>query len=97
METGEEHTLLVLSNANQVVHWTKTKTSWREVWSRSSGAQRDRLTDTDGTLTIKDFTANDAGTYRVLDSEGEILITVTVTGERNSIFRNVKWTAEDCS
>ncbi|KAF4100917.1 hypothetical protein G5714_019113 [Onychostoma macrolepis] len=50
----------------------------QEVWSRSSGAQSDQLTDTDGSLTIKEFTANDAGTYRALDHEGEILITVTV-------------------
>ncbi|XP_058608545.1 uncharacterized protein LOC131525196 [Onychostoma macrolepis] len=79
VKTGEEHKLDVLSNANQVVHCTKNRTSWREVWSRSSGAQSDLLTDTDGSLTIKEFTANDAGTYRVLDHEGEILITVTVT------------------
>ncbi|XP_016361670.1 uncharacterized protein LOC107703449 isoform X2 [Sinocyclocheilus anshuiensis] len=79
VKTGEEHKLDVLSNANQVVHWTRNKTNWREVWSRSNGAQSDQLTDTDGTLSIKEFTANDAGTYRVLDYEGEILITVTVT------------------
>uniref|UniRef100_A0A672L7S3 Immunoglobulin subtype domain-containing protein n=1 Tax=Sinocyclocheilus grahami TaxID=75366 RepID=A0A672L7S3_SINGR len=85
VKVGEEHKLDVLSNANQVVHWTRNKTSWREVWSRSSGAQSDQLTVTDGTLSIKEFTANDAGTYRVLDCEGEILITVTVTGERSSV------------
>lgn len=79
VKTGEEHKLDVLSNANQIVHWTKNRTSWREVWSRSSGAQSDQLTDTDGTLTIKEFTVSDAGTYRVLDYEGEILITVIVT------------------
>ncbi|XP_073678379.1 uncharacterized protein [Garra rufa] len=80
VKTGEEHKLDVLSNANQVVHLTRNKTKWRELWSRSSGAQSDQLTANDGTLTIKEFTDNDAGTYRVLDSEGEILITVIVTG-----------------
>ncbi|KAI2653273.1 Carcinoembryonic antigen-related cell adhesion molecule 1 [Labeo rohita] len=78
VKTGEEHKLDVLSNANQVVHWAKNKTRWRELWSKSNGAQSDQLTDSDGTLTIKEFTDNDAGTYRVLDNEGEILITVTV-------------------
>ncbi|KAL1254901.1 hypothetical protein QQF64_012962 [Cirrhinus molitorella] len=68
---GEEHKLDVLFNANQVVHCTKNKTSWRELWSKSSGAQSDQLTDTDGTLTIKEFTNNYAGTYRVLDFEEE--------------------------
>ncbi|XP_043088854.1 uncharacterized protein LOC122335153 [Puntigrus tetrazona] len=79
VKTGEERKLDVLSNANQVVHLTRNRRSWREVWSRVGGAQSDQMTDADGTLTIKEFTANDAGTYRVLDSEGEILITLTLT------------------
>lgn len=55
------------------------------MWNRTSGVQDDHLSDSDGNLTIKVFMDNDAGTYRVLDSEREILITVTITGERNSV------------
>ncbi len=56
----------------------------KEVWKRGHGVQSDRMTIRDENLIIKEFMASDAGTYRVLDSEGEILVTVTVTGERNS-------------
>ncbi len=58
---------------------------WKEVWKRGHEVQSDRMTVSDENLIIKAFTHNDAGTYRVLDSEGEILITVTITGERNSM------------
>ncbi len=85
MEIGEELKLDVLSNADKVEHQSKTSTEWTEVWSRSDGVQSERLTDTDGNLSINNFTASDAGSYRVLDPEGAILITVTVTGERKSL------------
>ncbi|XP_048059266.1 uncharacterized protein LOC125275951 isoform X1 [Megalobrama amblycephala] len=52
---------------------------WTEVWKSQKGVSSDRLIDRDGNLIINNFTASDAGTYRVLDSEGEIWITVTVT------------------
>ncbi len=58
---------------------------WREVWKRDHGVWSNRMNVSDENLIIKAFTDNDAGTYRVLDSEGEILITVIVTGERNSM------------
>lgn len=58
---------------------------WKEVWKRDHGVSSDRMDVSDENLIIKAFTDNDAGSYRVLDSEGEILITVTVTGEINSI------------
>uniref|UniRef100_A0A672LB53 Ig-like domain-containing protein n=1 Tax=Sinocyclocheilus grahami TaxID=75366 RepID=A0A672LB53_SINGR len=84
VKTGEQLKLDVLSNADKVQHQNETSAEWTEIWSRSDRDQSDRLTDSDGTLTINNFTASDAGTYRVLDTEGEILITVTVTGERSS-------------
>ncbi len=84
VKIGEQLKLdVLLASANKVE--TNSSGKWTEVWSRDHGVSNDRLTDTDGTLTVKEFTANDAGTYRVLDSEGEILITVTVTGERRSV------------
>ncbi len=58
---------------------------WREVWKRGHEVQSNRMNVSDENLIIKAFTDNDAGSYRVLDSGGEILITVTVTGERNSM------------
>ena len=76
---------VLLSNADKVK--TKSSGEWKEVWSRTDGVQSDQMNETDGNLIIKSFKATDAGTYRVLDSEGEILITVTVTGERNSDLR----------
>ncbi len=84
VKIGEQLKLdVLLASANKVE--TNSSGKWTEVWSRDHRVSNDRLTDTDGTLTIKDFTASDAGSYRVLDSEGEILITVTVTGERRSV------------
>ncbi len=84
MKTGEELKLnVLLTNAEKVE--TNSSGEWREVWSRTGGVLDHHMTDTDGNLTIKGFTANDTGTYRVLDSEGEILIIVTVTGERRSM------------
>ncbi|XP_016102555.1 uncharacterized protein [Sinocyclocheilus grahami] len=82
VKTGEQLKLDVLSNADKVQHQNETSAEWTEIWSRSDRDQSDRLTDSDGTLTINNFTASDAGTYRVLDTEGEILITVTVTESR---------------
>uniref|UniRef100_A0A672JS50 Immunoglobulin subtype domain-containing protein n=1 Tax=Sinocyclocheilus grahami TaxID=75366 RepID=A0A672JS50_SINGR len=80
---------VLLPDAHQVTHQNKSSTEWKKVWTRDSkkrvNVTHDRLNDTDGTLSIEEFTADDAGTYRVLDSEGEILITVTVTGERRSV------------
>uniref|UniRef100_A0A8C1RIJ9 Uncharacterized protein n=1 Tax=Cyprinus carpio TaxID=7962 RepID=A0A8C1RIJ9_CYPCA len=86
VKIGEKLKLDVLmTNADKVYHQNKTSKKWMEIWSRSAGVQSDRLTDTDGNLSINDFTTSDAGTYRVLDYEGNILITVTVTGERYSV------------
>uniref|UniRef100_A0A8C1ULL0 Uncharacterized protein n=1 Tax=Cyprinus carpio TaxID=7962 RepID=A0A8C1ULL0_CYPCA len=78
VKIGEKLKLDVLmTNADKVYHQNKT-------------SKNDRLTDTDGNLSINDFTTSDAGTYRVLDYEGNILITVTVTGERYSIRGKLK-------
>ncbi|XP_026088208.1 uncharacterized protein LOC113062514 isoform X4 [Carassius auratus] len=80
VKTGEELKMSVLvSNADKVK--TNSSGEWKEVWTRDHGVQSDRMNDdNDGNLTIKSFLDSDAGTYRVLDTEGEILITVTASG-----------------
>ncbi|KAK2887747.1 hypothetical protein Q8A67_015975 [Cirrhinus molitorella] len=86
VKTGEELKLAVLlTNADKVE--TNSSGEWREVWNRTDGVLDHHLTDTDGNLTIKEFTANDTGTYRALDSEGEMLITVTVTVQGSDLLR----------
>ncbi len=87
MKTGEELKLdVLLSNADKVQHQSR---EWTEVWKRGHGVQNDQLNDRDGNLIINNFTANDAGTYRVLDPDFFLtfnshcdLITVTVEGEK---------------
>uniref|UniRef100_A0A672ND79 Immunoglobulin subtype domain-containing protein n=1 Tax=Sinocyclocheilus grahami TaxID=75366 RepID=A0A672ND79_SINGR len=83
VKTGEELKLdVLLSNADKVQHQSRRSTEWMKDWSRTDGVQRERITISDGNLIISNFTPRDAGTYRVLDPDGEILITVTVTGEK---------------
>ncbi|XP_059364933.1 uncharacterized protein LOC132103882 isoform X2 [Carassius carassius] len=79
VKTGEELKMSVLvSDADKVK--TNSSGEWKEVWTRDHGVQSDRMSnDTDINLIIKSFLDSDAGTYRVLDTEGEILITVTIT------------------
>ncbi|XP_016348540.1 uncharacterized protein LOC107693603 [Sinocyclocheilus anshuiensis] len=78
VKTGEELELhVLLSNADKVQK--SSSGEWREVWSRTDGVQSDQLNENDENLIFKVFLDRDAGTYRVLDTEGEILITVTVT------------------
>lgn len=87
MKEGAELKLdVLLPNAYKVVHWTKRSTGRKEDWNRSLGVRSDRMTIRDGNLIINNFTATDAGTYEVLDTVGEILIMVTVTGERRNII-----------
>ncbi|KAK7139591.1 hypothetical protein R3I93_016660 [Phoxinus phoxinus] len=77
VKKGEDLELdVLLINADKVER--SSSSGWTELWTRGHGVSSDRLTDRDGNLTINEFTVNDTGTYRVLDSEGEILITVTV-------------------
>uniref|UniRef100_A0A671PFC4 Immunoglobulin subtype domain-containing protein n=1 Tax=Sinocyclocheilus anshuiensis TaxID=1608454 RepID=A0A671PFC4_9TELE len=80
---------VLLPDAHQVMHQNKSSTEWKKVWKRDNKSRVNvaysRLTDSDGTLTIKEFTSDDAGAYRVLGYEGEILITVTVTDEKSSV------------
>uniref|UniRef100_A0A8C1Y822 Uncharacterized protein n=1 Tax=Cyprinus carpio TaxID=7962 RepID=A0A8C1Y822_CYPCA len=74
VKIGEELKLdVLLPNADKVE--TNSSGEWTEVWKRGHGVCCERMTDRDGNLTIKEFTSNDTGTYRVLDSEGETLIT----------------------
>ncbi|XP_048041627.1 uncharacterized protein LOC125265441 isoform X2 [Megalobrama amblycephala] len=78
VKTGEQLKMdVLLINADKVEK--NSSGEWTEVWTRGHGVSSDRLTDRDGNLTISNFTVSDTGTYRVLDSEGEIWITVTVT------------------
>ncbi|XP_052389122.1 uncharacterized protein LOC127935358 isoform X2 [Carassius gibelio] len=67
---------VLVSDADKVE--TNSSGEWKEVWTRDHGVQSDRMNETDGNLIIKSFLDRDAGTYRVLDAEGEILITVTI-------------------
>ncbi|KAF4100967.1 hypothetical protein G5714_019163 [Onychostoma macrolepis] len=69
---------VLLPDAHRVMHQNKSSTEWKKVWKRDSKKR-------DGILSIKEFTNDDAGTYRVLDYDGEILITVTVTDEKSSV------------
>ncbi len=86
MKIGEELKLdVLLPNADKVQHQSRRSTGWREDWSRTDGVQSERMTIRDRNLIISNFTARDAGTYEVLDSEGNILIMLTVTGERSSV------------
>ncbi|XP_050993597.1 uncharacterized protein LOC127182362 isoform X2 [Labeo rohita] len=92
VKTGEQLKLdVLLSRADKVE--TNSSGEWNEVWKRGHGVWSDRMTDRDGNLTIKEFTSNDTGTYRVLDSKGEILITVTVT--ESSTESDSKSTGDD--
>ncbi|XP_067281162.1 uncharacterized protein [Pseudorasbora parva] len=84
VNTGEELKLdLLLTNADKVE--TNSSGEWTEVWTRGHGVSSDRLTDSDGNLTINAFTSTDTGTYRVLDSEGQILITLTLTESKGKL------------
>ncbi|KAF4100996.1 hypothetical protein G5714_019192 [Onychostoma macrolepis] len=80
VKTGEELKLdVLLSIADKVQHQSRRSTEWMKVWSRTDGVQSERITIRDRNLIINEFTARDAGSYRVLGSEEEPLITVTVT------------------
>ena len=84
MQKGEDLKLdVLLINADKVER--NSSEGWTEVWTRGHGVNSDRLTVSDETLIINEFTVSDTGTYRVLDHEGETLITVSVTGERRSV------------
>ncbi|RXN38958.1 hypothetical protein ROHU_000656 [Labeo rohita] len=90
VKTGKKLKLdVLLPDARQVLHQNKTTAEWKEVWKRDRKKRvrvtHDRMNDRDGTLTITEFMADDAGTYRVMDFEGEILITVTVADEKSSV------------
>ncbi|XDV33549.1 hypothetical protein PO909_003929 [Leuciscus waleckii] len=78
VKKGEDLKLdVLLINADKVER--NSSEGWTEVWMRGHGVNSDRLTVSDETLIINEFTVTDTGTYRVLDYEGETLITVSVT------------------
>ncbi|XP_026088203.1 uncharacterized protein LOC113062513 isoform X2 [Carassius auratus] len=83
---GEQLKLdVLLSEADEVQHQSRRSTDWMKVWSRSDGVQSQRISIRDRNLIINHFTARDAGTYRVLDTEGEILITVSITESKETL------------
>ncbi|XP_026103852.1 uncharacterized protein LOC113075365 [Carassius auratus] len=89
VKMGEELKLdVLLNNTEKVVHQNKMSSEWTVVWKREAGVRSDRLTVRDGNLTINALTVTDAGTYRVLDFDDEILITVTVTGSGTDAKEN---------
>ncbi|XP_067281159.1 uncharacterized protein [Pseudorasbora parva] len=67
---------VLFSNAKKVE--TNSSGEWTEVWKEGDGLKSERLNVSDVDLIINSFSASDAGTYRVLDSKQEILITVTL-------------------
>ncbi|XP_043088909.1 uncharacterized protein LOC122335186 [Puntigrus tetrazona] len=86
VKKGEELKLdVLLSNAYKVVHWTKRGTGEKEDWIRGRGVRSHRVTFRDGNLIINNFTATDAGTYEVLDTEGGILIMLTIKESKKKI------------
>ncbi|XP_052388692.1 uncharacterized protein LOC127935121 [Carassius gibelio] len=80
---GEEVKLADLpGDAESVEHLSNTGST--DVWRRRMGVLTDRLMDKDGHLIIRSYTSRDTGTYRVLNSTGGVLVTVTLTeSERN--------------
>ncbi|XP_050960232.1 uncharacterized protein LOC127161527 [Labeo rohita] len=95
VKIGEELKLDILSNAEVVEHQDKTSKEWIKVWSRNKGVQSDRMNDTDGNLTIISFTSNDTGMYSILESDGQPLITVTVTVSSTELKGKQDKTHED--
>ncbi|ROL41909.1 hypothetical protein DPX16_1814 [Anabarilius grahami] len=80
VKIGEKVKLhVLLTNAGKVEHQNINSTEWTELWKRGDKVQSDRLNIREETLIINNFTVTDTGTYRVLDSDNETLITVTVT------------------
>lgn len=96
VKIGSNSTLdILMPYAYYVMHQNNTSTVWEEVWKRGQGVRSYHLNDSDGKLTLNAFASSDAGKYKVVDSEGKILITVTITGKRSSaedltLFSNVR-------
>ncbi|XP_039521872.1 uncharacterized protein LOC120475260 [Pimephales promelas] len=68
---------VLLTNADKVER--NSGSGWTELWRRGHGVSSDGLSVSEQTLIIHEFTDTDTGSYRVLDSNNEALITVTVT------------------
>ncbi len=90
MKTGKPLKLHVLMSFADKVEKNSSE-GWKEVWKRGHVVSSDRINVSDGNLIIKAFTDIDAGSYRVLNSDGKILITVTVTGEINSMDMKIEF------
>ncbi|XP_039521876.1 uncharacterized protein LOC120475263 isoform X2 [Pimephales promelas] len=78
VKKGEDLKLdVLLTNADKVER--NSGSGWTELWRRGHGVSSDGLSVSEQTLIIHEFTDTDSGSYRVLDSNNEALITVTVT------------------
>ncbi|XP_043088832.1 uncharacterized protein LOC122335129 isoform X2 [Puntigrus tetrazona] len=78
VKTGKPIKLHVLMSFAHKVEKNSSE-GWKKVWERRHGLWSDRMNVSEEDLIIKAFTDNDAGTYRVLDYNGETLITVNLT------------------
>ncbi|XP_039546971.1 uncharacterized protein LOC120492786 isoform X2 [Pimephales promelas] len=78
VKKGEDLKLdVLLTNADKVER--NSGSGWTELWRRGHGVSSDGLSVSEQTLIIHEFTDTDSGSYRVLDSNNEALVTVTVT------------------
>ncbi|KAG1924958.1 hypothetical protein F2P79_025848 [Pimephales promelas] len=76
VKKGEDLKLdVLLTNADKVER--NSGSGWTELWRRGHGVSSDGLSVSEQTLIIHEFTDTDSGSYRVLDSNNEALVTVT--------------------
>ncbi|KAL1254897.1 hypothetical protein QQF64_012958 [Cirrhinus molitorella] len=81
-QKGKELVLDCLPHETERVEHS-TNTGSTRVWKYKEGVLTNRLTDKNGYLIIKNFTSDDTGTYRALNSTGGVLVTWTVTESMN--------------
>ncbi|KAG1929046.1 hypothetical protein F2P79_023265 [Pimephales promelas] len=74
---------VLLTNADKVER--NSGSGWIVLWRRGHGVSSDGLSVSEQTLIIHEFTDTDTGSYRVLDSNNEALITVTVTDWKENL------------
>ncbi|XP_039546960.1 uncharacterized protein LOC120492779 [Pimephales promelas] len=93
VKKGEDLKLDVLvTKADKVER--NSGSGWTVLWRRGHVVSNDGLSVSEQTLIISNFTANDSGTYRALDSNNEALITVTVTESVTNSKGNLNNTEE---
>ncbi|XP_058609731.1 uncharacterized protein LOC131525796 isoform X1 [Onychostoma macrolepis] len=85
-QKGEELMFELPREAESVEQITDTNS--KEVWRRGEGVPTDWLS-------TESFSSSDTGTYRVLNSTGGILVTVTVTESSTGLMDRMDHTHED--